>query len=232
MAHGHMPVPSRVPRPRVALRSIHTYSIHPYHHRPKLTCHILRSTRQYPILVCCINTWQLTHILLPRRRRRPKPLLVSELDQRRHNLRGASVSGLTEGMLSKQMDRGAAIPRTSETRLRRLLRKTPNCKPTRPDRVRVRMIAGPRQQIGIHERAMKARQDQPMGMGLFILSCSSHGACQIGIRQKASRGACPARAAGQETRVGSRAYVFSLRMKSRISSGLASLRTRRLIRRA
>ena len=80
-------------------------------------------------------------------------------------------------------------------------------------------------------RAMKTPQEEPVGMDPFTLSCSSHVACQIGISQKVSRGACPARAVGQETRVVSRAFVFSSRMKSRTSLGSASLRTRRLMRR-
>jgi len=78
---------------------------------------------------------------------------------------------------------------------------------------------------------MKTPQEEPVGMDLITLSCSSHVACQTGIRQKVFRGACPARVVGQETRVVFRAFVFSLRMKSRTLLGSASLRTRRPMRR-
>jgi hypothetical protein len=67
-----------------------------------------------------------------------------------------------------------------------------------------------------------------MGMGLIILSCSLRVACRTGTKQKVSRGACRVRAAGPVTRVDSREFVSSLRMKSRILSGSASSRTRRL----
>ena len=71
-----------------------------------------------------------------------------------------------------------------------------------------------------------------MGMGLITLSCNLRVACRIGTNQKVSRDVCRARAAGPVTRVDSKEFVSSLRTKSRILSGSASLRTRRLIRRA
>ena len=71
-----------------------------------------------------------------------------------------------------------------------------------------------------------------MGMDLIILSYSLRAVCQTGTRQKVSRGVSRARAAGPVTRVASKAFVTSLRMNSRILSGSASLKTRRLTRRA
>jgi len=47
--------------------------------------------------------------------------------------------------------------------------------------------------------AVKTPQEEPVGMALFTLSCSSHVACQTNIRQKVFRGACPARAFGLES---------------------------------
>jgi hypothetical protein len=69
-----------------------------------------------------------------------------------------------------------------------------------------------------------------MGMGLITLSCNLPVACRIDTKQKVSRDVSRARAVGPVTRVDSKEFASSLRTKSRILSGSASLRTRRLTR--